>query len=390
MALGLAAAGSHFHVRPHVVTIAALAITVAMLIDFDLGKVAVGRLLWLVPLFLFWVNVHGGAIGGFATVAIAVGGWIAFRVVGLPSPVASRRVAGSLLLLTIACALTALVNPYGTDMLKVWRIIMGEPILREIITEHRPLDPTAVYAWPVFGLAAVYLFVLAGVRFRDIRVSWLLPLVWLALSMERCRHAPLFAVAALLALAAIWPHTRWAARLARSRPDFYQPDAVVDRPWWASVWLPAVVVLASFALQVAGARLPLVGAGWTRHSTKDWPVELLDAIKRNDPKPGEPNHLFNDYVDGGFIIYHAPGYRVFVDDRCEVFGGKWLKEFVIAGHRDTPAAERAATFAKWEQEYGPFNFALTRAGTGFDDYFQSATDWECVKRCKLGAFYRRK
>ena len=40
--------------------------------------------------------------------------------------------------------------------------------------------------------------------------------------------------------------------------------------------------------------------------------------------------MFNDYIDGGFVIYHAPGYRVFVDDRCEVFGGDWLVEFVNA------------------------------------------------------------
>jgi hypothetical protein len=192
-------------------------------------------------------------------------------------------------------------------------------------------------------------------------------------------------------MAAIWPHTRWAARLARSRPDFYQPDApAVERPWWASVWLPALAVLLSLGLQVGGVRVPLVGAGWAQHSPKHWPVELLAAIKANEPRPGEPNHLFNDYVDGGFIIYHAPGYKVFVDDRCEVFGGSWLKEFVIANHPETPPAERAAAFAKWEKEYGAFDFALTRTGTGSEEYFKTARGWECVKRCALGAFYKRK
>ena len=268
---------------------------------------------------------------------------------------------------------------------------MGEPILREIIKEHRPLDPTEAYSWPVFGVAALYLFVLAGANWREVRVTWLLPLVWFALSVERCRHAPLFAIVAVVAMAAIWPHTRWAARLAKARPDFYQPDAPwPNRPWWASVWLPALAVLVALGLQVNGVRVPVVGAGWAQHSPRHWPVELLDVIKQHEPHPGQPNHLFNDYTDGGFIIYHAPGYKVFVDDRCEVFGGQWLLDFVTVNHPDTKPEVRAAAIAKWEKDYHGFDFALTRVGTGFEEHFKSAAGWECVKRCDLAAFYRRK
>jgi hypothetical protein len=277
------------------------------------------------------------------------------------------------------------VNPYGTDMLRAWRVIMGEPVLKQIIKEHRPLDPAAPYAWPVLAFAAVYLFVLLGVNWREVRVTWLLPLVWLAQVVDRCRHAPLFVVVGLVAIAAIWPHTRWAAWLAKNRPDFYEPAAPpVRRPWWANLWLPVVVVLTAVCLQLARVPVPVIGAGWALHHPKHWPVELLGAIRANEPKPGEPNRLFNDYADGGFVIYHAPGYKVFVDDRCEVFGGPWLYEFVRAGEQDT-----AAAVAKWEAEYGAFDFALTRCDTGFDDYFRTAPDWVCEKRCATAAFYRR-
>ncbi|HVL12296.1 MAG TPA: hypothetical protein VM529_07010, partial [Gemmata sp.] len=388
--LGLAASASHFHVRPHVATMAGLAVTVALLTDFDSGKIPLRRLFWLVPLYVFWVNVHGGVIGGFATVAIATAGWVAFRTVGLPSPVDSRRTAVVLALLVAACGLTALANPYAADTPRVWKVIMGEPVLKEIIKEHRPLDPAEPYSWPVFGVAALYFLTLAGVNWRDIRVTWLLPVVWLVLAAERCRHAPLFALTSLVAVAAMWPHTRWAAMLAKSRPDFYDPNSPPpDRPWWASVWLPAVVVLLAFGLQANGVRVPVVGAGWARHDPRHWPLELLDVLREHEPRPGHPNHLFNDYTDGGFVIYHTPGYRVFVDDRCEVFGGQWLKDFVVANHADTPPAERAAAFARWEREYGGFDFALTRAGTGFEEHIKDAPGWECLKRSPRGAFYRR-
>jgi len=323
---------------------------------------------------------------------IAATGWVVFWWLGRPSPVQSWRDVGLLALLILLCGAAAFVNPYGTDMLKVWRVIMGEPILRKIIKEHRPLEMDDPNAVPVLVFAALYLFVLAGANWREIRVSWLLPLVWLLQTIDRSRHATLFVVTGLVALAAIWPHTRWAARLAKSRPDFYQPDEVpVARPWWASVWLPAFVVLLTLSLQAGGVRVPVIGAGWAQHDPEHWPVEILDVLKANEPKPDDPhNKIFNCYVDGAFIIYHAPGYRVFVDDRCEVFGGQWLFEFVKISHPDTSMEVRSAAFAKWQAEYGRFDFALTRADTPFDDYFQDAPGWECVKRTATATFYRRK
>src|SRR5205085_4461392 len=68
VALGLAAASSHFHVRPHLFTILCTAVTVALLADIDAGAAPLRRLAWLVPLFVVWANVHGGVIGGIATV----------------------------------------------------------------------------------------------------------------------------------------------------------------------------------------------------------------------------------------------------------------------------------------------------------------------------------
>src|SRR5439155_769282 len=228
----------------------------------------------------------------------------------------------------VACCLTAFVNPYGFDLIRTWHVIMGESILKQIIQEHSALDPGEPYAWPVFALAALYFAVLAGVPLRRLRVSWLLPIVWFVLTLDRVRHAPLFAVVGLAAIAAAWPHTVWADWLRRRRPDMYQPRAEAAlAPLWTNLWLPAVVVFAAFALQVARVPVPVIGAGWARHDPHYWPVELIDVLKENEPRSELGNRLFNDYIDGGFVIYHAPGYKVFVDDRCEVFGGEWLLKF---------------------------------------------------------------
>lgn len=388
--LGLAAAASHFHVRPHLATLVGLAVTAAWLADADTGTRSPRKLLWLVPLFVVWANVHGGYLGGVGTVGVVAAGWVVFWLLGRPSPLRSPRDAVWLGLLVSACAAAAFVNPYGRDLLRAWQIIMDDPALKEIIIEHRPLDPAEVYAWPVLGLFGLYLAVLAGVNGSELRVSWLVPVLWFVQTLGRCRHAALFAVVTLAVLPAIWPHTRWAQRLARSRPDYYDPAAPRGRrPFVADLAVPLLAMLVVLAVQAAGVRVPLVGTGWARLDPSYWPVDLLDVLKAHEPGPGEPDRLFNDFRDGGFVIYHTPGYKVFVDDRCEVFGGAWLRDFVRAGHPATPAEERAATLAAWDARYGPFAFALTRAGTGFDDYFRAAVGWECVKRTAIGAFYRR-
>lgn len=385
IALSLAAAGSHFHVRPHLFTLAGMAVVAAILADTDAARSKLKRLYWLIPLCVVWTNVHGGVLGGIGTVCIAFAGWVVFWQLGRPSPLKSWRDVGVLALVALGCGLSTLASPYGTDMVKTWLLIMNAPELREIIAEHRPLDVTAPYAWPVLALALVYLFVLYGVKRGALRVAWLLPLVWLVLAFSRCRHVSLFAVVTLVTVTAMWKHTRWALWLAAYRPDWYQPGSAEARPWWAHVWLPALAVLLALALQVARVPVPLIGSGWATHDPKTWPVDVLDALKEHEPKPGEPSKLFNgEYIDGGFVIYHAPGYKVFVDDRCELTGGPWLVDFV------RKSFEPGSTIDEWQAKCGRFDFALTRTGTPFDAWFAASPQWQAVKVTPTATFYKRR
>ncbi len=116
---------------------------------------------------------------------------------------------------------------------------------------------------------------------------------------------------------------------------------------------------------------------------------MIDELREHQfDRPGG-SHIFNEYIYGGFLIYYAPGYRVFVDDRCELFGDRWLEDFVKYVWLDP-----GGYIAEWEKRYGRFDFALVAtSGPGheptLDDYFKNAPGWKEVKRTNTATFYQR-
>lgn len=380
----MAASSSHFHVRPHLVTIAFLGITFALLCDFEAGRVGLGRLAWLVPLFVVWANVHGGMLGGLGTLGLAVAGWTVYKVVGLPSPVTDSRRFLLLGLLVLVCGLAMLVNPYGIRLPETWYQIMREPLLPQLIIEHAPLNPFSLEGATALGFGVFYLFVLAGTWPKRPRVTWLLPLVWLVLACMRIRHAPLFALTASVALADLLPQTRWAAWLDKHRRHLFhfpEADARPGFPWTAAL-LPAALVLVTFVLQTAGVRVPVLGRGWAQLDPTHWPVELLPELQKLE-QPG--THIFNEYQYGGFLIYHTPNLRVFIDDRCEVYGGPRLKEFVDAANQNPERID------EWSRDpKDGFDYALVQTGGGFDVYLRRPdSGWVVMRRTDTATLYQK-
>jgi hypothetical protein len=382
VALVFAASSLHFHVRPHLMTMAGVVLTMILLIEVEAGRARLGRLWWLVPLFWVWSNTHGGVIGGYAMLGFTGVGWL----VRFGSPLRSLRDVLEVLVIGLCCFATSVATPYGADILWTWVDIMNSPLLKKLIVEHAAPDYSDLRTWPVVGLSLLYLFLLAGIPPRQWRISWLIPLLWMVQAFLRVRHGPLFAMSAVVAMADLWPQTRWSTWLARSRPDYYLPQGV-DVAWgWRGFLMAFVLVVGVLGLHAAQVSMPIVGRGWTRLDSNYWPSELIATLRKHEPPPGQEARLFNDVLDGGFVIYYGPRYRNFVDDRCELYGEQWLLEVVKAGMgNSTPVIE------KWEREFGTFDFALTRTGKPFDDHFREHPEiWEVIERTPTATFYRRK
>jgi hypothetical protein len=149
------------------------------------------------------------------------------------------------------------------------------------------------------------------------------------------------------------------------------------------VFLPAALLGLAFVLQTTGISFPLFGAGRVVPESDTMPVELLPELQefaRSNP-PGTP--IFNEMTFGGFLIYYAPQLRVFIDDRCELYGDEGLLAYALA------LTERPEQIEEWQRQYG-FVLALTVRGSNFDRFLRGAVDWEVIRETESATLFRRR
>ena len=412
-----------FHVRPLIATIALLSVTFGWLVDVESGSRRLRQLWWLVPLFILWTNVHGGMLGGLGTAALCLGGWwIAAAIAILKNSdhaaENSRQstTAGTLwrakcliepIALLLALAATTLVSPYGVAMPRQWLETLAMP-LPKLIAEHAPLDLTESIGWGTLALAAGYLATLIGVFPQRPRVTWLVPLVWFVLALSRVRNASLFGVTAVIALADMLPYSavgRWLHRrdllaaVAGASPPLLETGSACQRETppdcsegtlrtgqgfsGRALVLPAIVMAVAMMLKIGGVPAPVIGHGWVRFDPAHWPIELLPFLEDVNRSSPEGTRIFNDMNFGGFLIYHAPRLRIFVDDRCPLYGTPFLLACERAGQRDP------AQIDHWRRQYG-FAYALVQTGEPFDRYLSKSAGWSLMKRSSVATLYRHK
>ncbi|MGZ3318835.1 MAG: hypothetical protein ACXU95_16250, partial [Isosphaeraceae bacterium] len=111
-----------------------------------------------------------------------------------------------------------------------------------------------------------------------------------------------------------------------------------------------------------------------------WPVELLPELRQAEREHPEGTRIFNEFLYGGFLIYYTPGLKVFIDDRCELYGDEWLTQFSEAVRSHPERIDR------WQETYR-FPYALVARGTAFDRYLGQSRLWSVMKRTGTATLY---
>jgi hypothetical protein len=235
----------------------------------------------------------------------------------------------------------------------------------------------------VLCLGLFYFSLLMGTDRKDRRVAWFIPIVWFFLSLARIRHAPLFAVMAVVVIVEIFPYCRWVKSLGdrglitfRLREMAYEVRARCVSQYL----LPAVMMVVAVIALYGSAQMPSTAQRWVKLDGAHWPLEVLpelQALEKNRPQ-GSP--IFNDMLFGGFLMYHTPGLRMFIDDRCELYGDDFLFRYVKADRSD---------FEAWSREYR-YDLAVILPDSNYRKYFEGNPDWRVVKRSPAAVLYQKR
>jgi len=289
--------------RPHLFTLAALPLLLTLL--------ARDRLWPIPPLFLLWANVHGGVALGGVLLGVATG--LALLRWWLRRARDDRRRAIALAVVLPLAAAACLATPLGAGIFHFLSDSMVR--IRAVrIGEWQPTglaDAYGVYFWIV---AAAFLS-LTVVRRRALRADghaaawgdWLLVAAALALfplAIVAVRNAGLFALVALPAASRLLGP---AARVRLPWRRAAAPGAGADKP------IANLALLAGLALAAAGF------VGWSYRSQAPalgWrPIDAraLAAVRACD------GPLYNQYDEGGYLIWFVPDKPVFVDNRQDPY-----------------------------------------------------------------------
>jgi hypothetical protein len=225
-------------------------------------------------------------------------------------------------LIMVISIFVLVVNPFGLDMLKVPFATVNIGVLQDFIQEWASPNFHERQTWP-FAFLLIGAFGFAGLSKR--RIDWTdLTLVsgTAFLALMSGRNIALFAVVATPVLAS---HLE---EFLRDRGWQIRPVTRV-RPAMARLnWLLLALVLMGGVVKAFYAANPdAIKAAQETHL----PVRVATYLNEVQPE----GLMFNSYNWGGYLMFAAPDYSVYVDGRTDLYGDAFLREYLgVAFARD--------------------------------------------------------
>lgn len=337
LALVLLAAGAstiHFLARPHVLSWLLLVIWFE-LIDVSASRNDIRLMWWLPPMMLFWVNLHGGFLLGFALAVFFLSGkgidyW------RLPEERAPLKAwIRSLGFVTAVSFLITFINPYGYKLhLHIYRYLTDRFLMNHVEEFQSPNFHGL--AQQCFALLVLVAIATLSISRRKVQTSHLLILVFAIYSgMYASRNLPGSSILLLFIIAPLLSQriadTELSTALERPWKRFQSFSArmtAMESRFRGHLWpVIGTAVLFSIALQHGRA------GSWqvmdAQFSGKRFPVQAVNYLEQHDR--GVP--IFAPDYWGGYFIYRLfPHNQVFVDDRHDLYGDAFLKRYLGVIH----------------------------------------------------------
>jgi len=313
-------------VRPHIFTLLFLCIWIFCLEHWRRAR-HLRYLIVLVPLQIFWANLHGGYMIALV-LGVMMTGTTALLAL-FPSWSTGESYSGSdvakFAALTVACLVASLINPHGLQLMEFSLTIgLASDYIKQFVYEWgSPLADK--YMRRAYGIEVVF----------SIAV-----MMWLGLTLSVKRRPLLDAVFALFVTVITLQAIRFVSFIG-----------ILGFPITVRAWLAVadtragslpvkrlpIVETALFTLILASTLIYGFPYDKTTHRRIGWgfggrlPYKSVNFLVDQDYE----GTIFNDYADGAYLLHHlAPRIRPVMDSRIDVYGSELTHEYFSS--RDDP------------------------------------------------------
>ena len=297
------------------------------------------RLWVLVPVFILWANLHPGYVYGLMLIAAMLGGEVLNHLVwpGGENILTWREII-KLGLWGLASGFALLINPTG---IQAWILpfqTVGFNAIKNEISEWASPDFHQFFQQPFIWLMLLTVIAI-GLSQRRLDGSDLVAFAGFTyLSLIARRNFGPFALVTTPILARYaWPAlTQWEARIRPAVEAFMArlelSPASLSHLSTSNEKHSRVINLAVFAFLVlaSAGRLyyvtfpSVIQAG----EAELYPVKAVAWMESHHPQ----GNLFNSYNWGGYLIWFARDYPVFVDGRTDVYGDTIINQWLTVAN----------------------------------------------------------
>jgi hypothetical protein len=378
LALSLGVSMIHLFARPHVLSWLFAVIWFQVLDSSETGGGTESRRIWYLPaLMLLWANVHGGFVLGFALLGLYLcSNAIRFfrcrdKEVHQRSGRRLRELGG----VTALSLLASLINPYGYELhLHVFRYLSSRWLMNHIDEFLSPdFHGVAQQCFVVILLVTIVTLVAARQKPPLSRVFVMLFATYGGLYASR--SLPVSSLLLTLIVAPLWTQ---ALAEAADNPDLSSRLRALLSRWQSStarvsevelgfrahVWPVAAVLV---GLLVCAQQGKLGSYPWmnAHFDAGRLPVQASEVIAQRGIR--EP--IFAPDSWGGYLIYRLyPQNKVFVDDRHDLYGEEFLRNYL-------QAIRLAPDWEKFLNEKH-VNWALLPAGSSLANMMELTSRWD--------------
>lgn len=291
-------------------------------------------LIWLVPIFILWSNLHGGYIWGFILLFCWIIGDLINWVWGEEESrsenwIKAKRLFGWFFIL----ALAVLLNPNGINTWLIPFKTVEVAVLQNFIDEWSSPnfhDPTL---YPFLGLFFVNVAAMGLTRKKVDGVDLMSFLVFSCMALVAKRNfAPFALLASPIGAKYSWPligagfaRLRFLIRGSSKKPEVDlsgTKNAGLHNSLRRGINLVIIFILAGIGLtKLIAVTNPLIVEAYSREY---YPVQAVQILQEQ----GFSGHVLNSYGWGGYLDWNLPSGKVFVDGRTDLFGDEILTQYL--------------------------------------------------------------